>query len=341
MSTVKTWGGYYSPQQTTFNPQTTANGIRLQGSSPRLQGSSPQLQVSSSAGQTLQPAVSPMNVSVPSGGGGTPTAGLTNTAVDPAKEAADAAAAEAARIAAENAAKAAALRGEITGLVNSVKDIFNARYGQVDASVRDQTGRLNDRFGKESKDITGQVETENNKLGVAHAAGGSFDSSYRGNNVDTVTKAGKGQIEDLGTELKEDIGAIGGWATKTKAGYDAEKGAMDTLLSRIAESTDPSELTSVRNSLDAKIAQLKGQAADNNILGQNVAALNAIAPTNLRAQKLKTTLSQIVAGNADAAQKSAIANTLINNAQLSPEDEEQLLTAFQSDLSTAEKQQQA
>ena len=315
------------------------SGFQLQGGgSAPIQGSAPSLQTTSNpqqAGGGLQVTANPMDyTSFGSQGGNTlgATTGV-QSAVDPAQAAA-------AAKAAADAAKAGQLRGEITNLVNSVKDIFNARYGQVDASAGEQTGKLNERFGTESGDITQQVEGENQKIGASHAAGGSFDSSYRGNNVDTVTHAGENQIRDLGTELQDNIGKIAAWVTQQKTGFDANKGGMDQILGRLGETTDLGELTSLRSQLDGRITELRAGSADNNTMAQNSASLEGIAPTSSRAVQLKTTLSQILAGNADKSQKSAIGQKLISSAGLTPEEQQALLTGFQGSLNATEDQTQ-
>ena len=296
-----------------------------------LQGGAPSLQTTSTGQQG-----SPLTLQASNTGtgdqrfGGGDTLGLSTTttvgsAVDPA-----------AAKAAEDAAKAGALRGEITNLVNAVKDIFNQRYGQVDASAGEQTGKLNERFGTETADVTQQVEGENQKIGAAHAAGGSFDSSYRGNNVDTVTQAGGNQIRDLGTELQDNMSKIAAWVTQQKTGFDANKGGMDQILGRLGETTDLGELTALRSQLDGRITELRAGSADNNTMAQNSASLEGIAPTSSRAVQLKTTLSQILAGNADKSQKAAIGQKLISSAGLTPEEQQALLTGFQGSLAASE-----
>ena len=278
--------------------------------------------------------------------GGSQTAIATNSSPTPTFENGDvlgaeaAAAAAAQRKAAEDAARAGQLRGEITSLVNSVKDIFNSRYGQVDASGAEQGKNLQTRFNTESGDIAQQVDGENQQLGAAYAGRGAFDSSYRGNDVDTVTRAGESQVQGLSTELQENLNAIASWIKQQKAGFDAEKGSMDTILSRLNEETDPNRLTDLRNTLDAKIAQLKAGNADNNIKSQNKDALETIAPSKVRAQQLNTTLSQIVAGGADAGTKLAIGTKLIKSAGLDPEDEQALLSGFQGNISASENKEQ-
>lgn len=327
---IDKWGNWDGQPETGF--------VNLQGGSTSLQGSAPSLQTTSNpqpaGGGNLQVTANPMNYSS-IGGGGTTLGATTGveSAVDPA-------AAAAAAKAAADAARAGQLRGEITNLVNSVKDIFNQRYGQVDAAAGEQTGKLNERFGTESGDITQQVEGENQKIGAAHASGGSFDSSYRGNNVDTVSRAGENQIRDLGTELQENMSKIAAWVTQQKTGFDANKQGMDQILGRLAETTDLGELTSLRSQLDGRITELRAGAADNNTMAQNAASLEGIAPTSSRAVQLKTTLSQILAGNADKSQKAAIGQKLISSAGLTPEEQQALLTGFQGSLAATDEQQQ-
>ena len=313
------------------------------GSSPQLQGSSGQsLQGGSGAaiqpagGSNLQVTANPMDGGTLNTGNTSVLGATTNIApaVDPAVAAANAKAAA-------DAARATALRGEITNIANTIKDLFNSRYGQVDASAGEQTGKLNERFATESSDITQQVEGENQKLGAAHAAGGSFDSSYRGNNVDTVTQSGNNQIRDLGTELQDNIAKIAAWITQQKAGFDAQKGGIDSVLAHLGEETNPDNLATIRGSLDQRIADLRAGAADNNTMAQNKSALDTVAPTSTRAQQLKTTLSQIVAGNADSSQKASIGARLIQSAGLTPQEQQQLATEFQTQLAGTDQKQQA
>lgn len=311
----------------------TQNGSALQGGAPvlqsgagagiKVQGTSPTLQSGNAIAGRLQSTTNPYNFVDPVQNGQVLGASTSvNGGINGA----------AGGQAAADAAKATQLRTQVTQLVNSIKDIFNSRYGQVDAAAGEQVGKLNERFGNESADITNQVTGENAKIGAGAAAGGVFDSSYRGNNVDTVTRAGEGQIRDLGTELQDNVGKVGSWVAGQKQGFDAEKGGLDLVASRLAESTDPGELAQIRNSLDARITQLRAGDAGNNTQAQNMSALASIAPTTARAVQLKTTLSNIINGNADPTLKSAIGAKLIQSAGLSPEEAQRLQAGFVADL---------
>lgn len=242
--------------------------------------------------------------------------------------------------AAQDAAKAAALRGNITNLVNQTKDIFNGRYGLVDQAAAEQTGKLNQRFGDESKDVTDQVVNESNAAGGAFAARGTRDSSDYGNAVDSIKQGGEKQIRTLGTELEENLGKIGAYASSEKAKFDAEKGGLDAIVSHLAESTDPDELTTVRNQLDAKIAELKAGAADYNTNAQNKAALEQAAPSSKRTQQLVTTLQSIIGSSADAGLKKTIAERLISSANISTDDANKLLSGINAQIDDQLKQQQ-
>ncbi|MCB1711285.1 MAG: hypothetical protein KDH96_02030 [Candidatus Riesia sp.] len=316
----------YSPMgttaPTTYNPQS--------GAAPTTQ---PNANLVQQTGQ-VQTTANPQQYVDP-----TATLGASTSvaSVDPAQAAA-------AAQAAADAAKAAQLRTNITDLVNQVKDLFNARYGQVANSAGEQIGKLNDRYATESGQLTDQISSENDKIGAASAASGVFDSSYRGNNVDTVTKAGQSQIQGLGTELQDNIAKIAQWVASQNQSFDAGKSAYDKTVSRLPETTDLKELTQLRNEIESRITELTAGNADNNTAAQNAQSLNNIAPTSSRAVQLKTTLSQIIAGNADAGQKSAIAEKLITSSGLSPEETQALLNGFKNDLAattTQDKQQQA
>lgn len=323
-------------KQWTYNqlaPSSTISGAGTTGKSAAYNPQGGAAPTNLPNANMVQTTASPMNYVDPTSDGVVAGANWTAPAVDPAAQAA-------AAKAAADAAKAGQLRSEVTTLVNRIKDIFNSRYGQVDTSAGEQIGKLNDRYATESGDLASQITGENEQIGAASAASGVYDSSYRGNNVDTVTKAGQSQIRDLGQGLTEDVNKVGSWVSQQKAGFDAEKSGADTILSRLAESTDLNELTSIRSEIEGRINQLQASSADNNIASQNAASLASISPTNARSQKLKTTLSQIVAGNADSQQKAAIGQALITNSGLTAEEQQALLAGFQGDVSSIEQKPQ-
>lgn len=294
--------------------------MNLQGGSASLQGGNATLQKTAN-GAVLQNGANPQNFVDPVQN----TAVLgENTTVDPATQATQA-----------SAAQAAQLRGQITDLVNTVKSIFDSRYGQVDASANEQVGKLNSNFADDSKSLTDQVDQANQQTGAANAGRGTYDSSYRGNAQDATTQAGASQIKGLGNTLEDNIASIAQWVQQQKSGFDANKAGADTLQSQIASETDPSNLVALRNQLDSQITSLQAGNADNNTQAQNMSALEQIAPSSARTVQLQSTLGQIVAGNADPNQKAAIGTALINSAGLSGDDAQKLQAAFQTDLASS------
>lgn len=262
------------------------------------------------------------------------------TPTDVATDAATAAAKAKAAQDAADAAHAGALRGEVTNLVNSIKNLLNQRYGQLDAAAQEQTGKLNTRFQNESADLTGQITGETNTAGGAFAGRGTRDSSDYGNTVDDITNKGQAQIRDLGTELEDNTAAVGNYVQKEKASLDGQKGGYDATVAHLQEEKDPGRLTDLRNQIDAKLREVQAGQQDNATQKDSLSALNTIAPTNARAQSLQTTLSKIVGSNAPTGQKSAIAQQLIKASGVSGDEAQRLAQAFQSDLSTTDKQQQ-
>lgn len=324
---IDAWGRWDGqPDYGTPTLQSGSTGGSIQVGGAPAQGSSPQLQASNTGtgDQRLSGDIS----------GGVTLGARTGFTAD------EIAAQQAAAAEAQRAAEAARLRGQVTDLINAIRGTYDQRYGKIDASAGEQIGKLNERYANESGDVTRQVGAENEKIGAAHASSGTFDSSYRGNNVDTVTNAGKAQIRDLGTELADNTGKVGAWVASSKGGINAQKSGLDKIVSRLAETTDVGELTSLRAELDGRISQLQGEEADYNSAAQNAAALESVAPTTSRAVQLKTTLSQIISGNAPASQKAAIGQQLITSAGLDPEEAQALLNGFQTSLEDQKQQTQ-
>jgi hypothetical protein len=272
----------------------------------------------SSGGETLGAGTGTTSTSV--GGAGTGTTGTNQAALD--------------------AAKAAGLRTDITNLVNSIKNAFNDRYGAVKGAASEQSEALNSRFADESGQLTKQIGGETEAIGAASAAGGTFDSSYRGNNQDTVTQAGAQQIKGLGQDLESDMARVGEYVNKERSAGEAEKAGYESAVTRLAQSTDLNELTTFKNQVEGRIREL--QATSPQTKQQAISAIQEIAPSNPRAQKLQTTLSQVVASAADSGTKRTIGERLIMSAGLSPDETKQALEALAAELGGAEdKEQQA
>jgi len=243
--------------------------------------------------------------------------------------------------AAADAAQAATLRAQISGLINTVKDIYNSRYGVIDQAAGDQEANLNNRFATESGQLQDQIGQQNDQAGAAYAGNGVYDSSYRGNSQDQITKAGTQQIAGLGDELKTNLATVGQWDASQKAGIDAGKSAADQLVSQIAQETNPTNLVTLRNQIDNQIASLQGSGADNLTQPAALAQLESVAPSTPRAQQLQVTLQSILHGNADPTTKAAIGSSLIAAADIPGSDQSKLLQAFHTDLAASSDQSQS
>lgn len=276
--------------------------------------------------QLLQPTTAPGYGQ--SLGGGTRNTALVSSGVSAPVSSGNAAAAAA-------AAQAAQLRGQITALVNTVKSIYDSRYGVVDAAAADQEGNLNSRFQNESKQLTDQVSQQNDQAGAAYAGNGTYDSSYRGNSQDQITKAGNQQIQGLGDQLKSDLASVGQWDAQQHASFDAGKAGVDNIVRQISSETNPTNLVTLRNQIDNQIASLQAGNADNGTTAGNLAQLERVAPSTPRTQQLQVTLQSILHGNADPTTKAAIGGSLIAAADIPAGDQSKLLQDFHTALGVA------
>lgn len=266
----------------------------------------------------------------PTYGGGTTIVEGDSTSLNPSAQAQAAA-----------SARAAQLRGATTSLIQQIKDLFNTRYGQVDAAARDAAKLREDQYAKDSADLVGQANDLNNQVGASAAASGTYDSSYRANNQDTISKDASNQIEALGTALTSDKATIGNEAQRQKDSFTANKASLDSIAAQIAASTDVNELTSLKATLEKKLQDLSAGGADYNTQEQNLASLKSIVPTNAQGVQLKTTLARVATSNLDPAMKMAMGQKVVMNSGLSPDEQQKLLQAFQGDVGSTDKTQTA
>lgn len=237
--------------------------------------------------------------------------------------------------AAKRLADASRLRGEVTNITNSIRDIYNSRYSLVDNAAKESLGKLDERYATETGDITTQVGDENAQAGAAYSSTGTFDSSYRGNTQDLITKGGERQIRDLGTELEGNKAKIGATVTGQKSSFDAAKAGVDAIAARLAEVSDPAELESIKQTLEGRIRDLQAGGSEFNTMQQNVSAIASLAPAGSRGQQLQTTLTKIVGSGALSPEMKIAMGTRVIQGSGAPQDEQdKLIQALTSDIGT-------
>lgn len=275
-----------------------------------------------SPGDTAQysPNVAQPGVSV--AGGGSTTAPESTTYVDPA-----------AAQAAADLAKANQLRGSITTLINNIRDVYDNIYGDVALVGQDKARAVTDRFGKETGYLTDQFNTEFPTIGNAYAARGAGSSSYRQRAEEGAIKNYDNLVDNLATGRDEDLSKVGEFVATNQATINADLAKLDNVVDRIAASTDPTELESLKaeyqNLKQDLIASRSGYQSQAAFQGQ----ADALVSTGDRTAALQQSLNNIISGAAPSPLKQRVGMTLISQSGLSPADQELLTNDFLAQVS--------
>lgn len=247
------------------------------------------------------------------------------------------AAAQSAADAAATAARVSGLRGDITSTINNIKGTYDSIYGTAQNTANEQNQTLLSNYGKSVNDVNTQANTGEQQTGAAYSARGAYDSSYNGNAVQTIKDSANSQIQSLGDELNTNQASLGQFVSQKQAEATAQKSGLDSILSQISESTDPSELASLRNTLTSRLADLQASSADIQSNKTYLSQLSNVTPIAQRTAALQSVIGNIVNGSASASLKKSIGTSFIQNSGLDDDSKNQLIAQL---TSTVDSQKQ-
>lgn len=260
------------------------------------------------------------------------TAPLSNRSVG----AADPQAAAQAQAEAANRARIASLRGDVSRVIGSIKQVFDQIYGDANAAAASQNVDLTKGYEATVGDINGELSQGLPKIGAAHSAAGTFDSSYRTNNEDSLRSDAESQIQAAGRDLESDKTKVGSWLASQQANVGAQKSGLDTVLSRIAESEDEAELAQLRNTLDERLTNVRASKADVQTNQSYLKTLSSATPGSQRVAAVQGTLAKIIGGSAAPALKKQVAGAFIANSGLEESEKQQLIQQVNAQIGTTE-----
>jgi hypothetical protein len=266
------------------------------------------------SGNAYSPAYSPAG----GGGGGA-------TAVDPAVVEQQ-----------KRVAQANALKGGITGIINNIKGVYDAIYGDVDAVGKEKAGQVDQRFNQETKSLTDQFASQFPGIGNAYASRGTYDSSYRINAEDAAKTGFNNQLTGIGQDRGNALAEVGKYVAGQQADVNANKGGLDAILAQIQASENPDELQALQNSLDERKRSLEASRAGLRSRDSYLGEVNRIAPTGDRLAGLTANLTNVINSQVPAPLKRAIGRQLIANSGLPPAQQAQAQATLDSQLQAEE-----
>jgi vacuolar-type H+-ATPase subunit I/STV1 len=217
------------------------------------------------------------------------------------------------------------LRGDIGGIINNIKGTYDSIFGTAQNTANEQNQTLTQNYAKTIGNINDQASEGQQSTGNAYASRGIQDSSFYGNAVDKIKKEATKQIGSAGDELKNNQASLGGFVSQQEATRNAQKQGLDSILNHISQSNDPNELTSLRNTLTTRLADLQSSAADVQSNKQYLSKLTSVSPVSERLSALNNVIGNIVNGAASSGLKQAIGMSFIQNSGLDDATQQQLI----------------
>jgi hypothetical protein len=248
---------------------------------------------------------------------------------------------QAAQLKAERLAKANAMKSGLTNIVKSITGVYDALYGDIGVAAADKNKQVLGVYNQDVGALTDQFAGEFPAIGNAYSARNVYDSSYRIDKENLAKTGFQNTLNTRGQARDQDLAQVGQFVATQRADINAQKGLQNTLLKQISESDNPDELTQIQNQLTAKLAELRASRSGLKSQASYLDTLNKTVPAGSRLAGLRTSLTNVVKSQVPTALKRSIAENLINNAGLSPEEARAALGEFNLVLDDEENLQTA
>lgn len=194
--------------------------------------------------------------------------------------------------------------------IAQLQALYDQLYGQVGVLAQDKRSQVDSQYGTALSDLNKAYETSATVLPAAYAGRGLAKSSYLEDAQNTAKNDYNNSLNSMNTSRDQNLAQIGAWLNSTRSGYLSDKSNLGKFD---MSGMDYNALVGLRSQLDSQIASLSSQREGMGTTGENVAALNRIAPiTQTGSQSLAAQLANLAQSPAPSMTKDAIANGLIN-----------------------------
>lgn len=244
---------------------------------------------------------------------------------------------EAQRAESERQAKLNKARSSVSGLVNSIRGVYDALYGNLDTAVADQTKLVNRRFDQENADLTDQFQTQFGSIGKAFASRGAYDSSFRGDSERTAQKQFDTTLTRQNQARQGELSGIGNYLAQTRAGIQGGRESLNLFEQQANQTESVEEIERTINELQARKVELQQQAAGTGPQNYYLNQLKTQVPSSSQFARARADVTNIISAQIPAPVKASIVNNLINSLTLSPEEKQQLVAEFSGVVSQEEE----
>lgn len=214
----------------------------------------------------------------------------------------------------------------------SLNDIYNKLFGDVDNQVTEKTNEFSKQFDTQLDDLNRGYQNTVGQTGMMYAARGLGDSSYLGDanaqNADIYNRS----VNDLTEQKSNALAGLGTYAANTKANYSKARDQYSQYMNML-DQMDAQGLSSLDSQLTSSVSDANTARSNFMTDPQKIAELNKIVPIQQQGtQQLAGRLQTLLTSGAPAFAKKQIAQGLIRTATLGDENARGYWSQYFDDL---------
>lgn len=224
----------------------------------------------------------------------------------------------------KQAAKIAGLRGDIRGYQDDVDSVYNQLFADLDTLIRSRAEEIDKTAGENIGKLTDQYVGSIPKIESSYAslgAGDSTDNTYA--KVDAKTGY-DGSVKEVGKQKEKDQTTLGEYDQTTRAGWGADREALNRIFGRLDETENEQDLVNTRNEVENKLGTAKATRAslmtDKGLKGAIADKTNGAS----RFDSIQGSLDAVLNSSLSGAVKEAAIQAIGQSAGLSDEEKNQI-----------------
>jgi len=202
------------------------------------------------------------------------------------------------------------ITADLSGKIKALNDMYGVIYNDLANLTKEKRASLESDYGDQTKNLQTTYERVAAQLPQQYGAQGIGQSSYYAKAAGGAQDLYNQQTQEVQKAQAKSLADLGQFYQSTLGQYQGQQaGLANTPTSYTGSQAD---VNSVQSSLDAQLNQLGQARAGLQTQGQNIAGLNAIAPTkNTGAAQLEKILGELSGSSIPDFAKQTIAQNQI------------------------------
>ena len=216
------------------------------------------------------------------------------------------------------------LRNETRGYAPEVNKIYDQLFADIDTLLNSRRKDIEETSGRSIGDLTKKYVSSIPGIENSYSAVGAGDSTWAGDSKDDAKEGFESSVKQVGDQKSKDLAALSQYGEETKAGWNADREALNRIFSRLDETDNENDLAAGRNTVETKLAGAKANRAtlmtDEGLKGK----INAGTDSSSRLAGIQSSLDSILNSSMANSVKDAAVQAVGQSAGLSDAEKDQI-----------------